>query len=415
MKNRVMILGSLEEFVQLVQMAKERGIYVVVCDGNAEGPAKKCADTAYDVDVRQIDAIAEICRKEQVDGILTAFSDLLLECMVKIADRAHLPCYLLPEQAVYYRDKNIMKQMFRELGIGTPGFTKLEKNFKDDELDDFRFPIVVKPIDKYGSRGIFVLNSILDVRSRFDECCASSDIKEILVEEYNDGYEFNMMAWVNQGEVFILSIADREKTSVEGNGVPISTRNVYPSCLMKEVYRDAKAILEKIINFTGQREGELSMQFFWRRDLGIEVCEVAARFLGYEHELIEYCSGLSVEEILLDSIYDKAALIDKLKRHNPWFEKCSAVLYFQGRERRIADLKAAKECMNMTEVKKGWLFYSKGETIQEFSRPYAARCYIQGDDREEVDSITDKIFNNMSMKDPDGEEILYRNKRMEYN
>ena len=54
---------------------------------------------------------------------------------------------------------------------------------------------------------------------------------EILVEEYNDGYEFNMMTWVRHGKVHVISIADREKTFVAKGEIPISTRNVYPSRL----------------------------------------------------------------------------------------------------------------------------------------------------------------------------------------
>lgn len=414
MNNRVMILGSLEEFVQLVETAKKRGIYTVVCDGNADGPAKKYADKSYDIDVRETEKIAAVCRAERVDGILTAFSDLLLECMVKIAGRAGLPCYLKPDQAVFYRDKSVMKQMFGELGIGTPKFAKLGKDFADSQLQHFRFPVVIKPVDKYGSRGIFVLSDLAEIRKHFDDSCSTSEIKEILVEEYNGGYEFNLMSWVMDGKVYILSIADREKTPVGETAIPISTRNVYPSCMMNEVYQEAKEILEKVIHYTGQKDGELSMQFFWKKGQPIEVCEVAARFLGYEHELIEYCSGLSVEEIMLDSIYDPADLRLKLESYDPWFTTCAAVLYFQGRERKIASLVSAEKCMQMPEVSQGWMFYKEGETVREFIKPYAARCYIRGDSREEIDRITDEIFQNMSMLDSEGGEILYRNKRMEY-
>lgn len=55
------------------------------------------ADKAYLEDVRHTDAIAEICRKEQADGIIASFSDLLAECMIDIADAAGLPSYLKPK------------------------------------------------------------------------------------------------------------------------------------------------------------------------------------------------------------------------------------------------------------------------------------------------------------------------------
>ena len=100
MKHKVLILGTLGEFTELVQKAKKRGYEVVVCDGYPDGIARKYADKDYTIPVTDIDSIAQMCREEKIDGIITSFSDLLLECMVKIAAKAGLPCYLKPEQLV---------------------------------------------------------------------------------------------------------------------------------------------------------------------------------------------------------------------------------------------------------------------------------------------------------------------------
>ena len=125
MTHRVLILGSMGEFVQLVQKAKERGYTVLVCDGYADGPARAYADASYVIPVTEIQAVADLCIQEKVDGILTSFSDLLLECMVKIADRAGLPCYLKPEQLPWYRDKSVCRETLKKLGLPTPGFRKI--------------------------------------------------------------------------------------------------------------------------------------------------------------------------------------------------------------------------------------------------------------------------------------------------
>ena len=102
---------------------------------------------------------------------------------------------------------------------------------------------------------LYVLNSPQRYAGIFSRACSTSRVKEILVEEYNTGYEFNLMSWVMDGQVYILSIADREKTGTGTRDVPISTRNVYPSRLIGDVYEPAKNILEKFIAATGQTEG----------------------------------------------------------------------------------------------------------------------------------------------------------------
>lgn len=416
MKNRLLILGSLDEFVLLVQLARQRGIYTIVCDGYHNSPAKRAADIAYDIPVTNIDEIAALCRSEHVDGIITSFSDLLFECMVKIADKAHLKCYLTPDKLCYYRDKTQMKTMFQTLEIPSPKFTCLEKDFSDEALAGFHFPVVVKPIDKYGSRGVFVLDSIQRIRERFDECCASSDVKKILVEEYHDGHEFNMMTWVLDGKVQVISIADREKTSISKEDIPISTRNVYPSRLMKQVEAQATGILQRIVDYTGQRDGALSMQFFWSAKKGLSVCEVAGRFLGYEHELIELSSNLCLEQILLDYVYDEASLRKSLLHHNPHMKRCSAVLYFHGKELTIAHQEIAREIAERNEVVFSQIFYQDGETVvQHGPNPYVVRYYITADSREALDQVTEEIFHQISITTEDGTEILYPNQITSYD
>ena len=81
MKHRLLILGTLGEFVQLVQKSREKGYYTIVCDGYPDGPARKFADEAYQIPVTDTERIAELCREKEIDGIITSFSDLLLECI----------------------------------------------------------------------------------------------------------------------------------------------------------------------------------------------------------------------------------------------------------------------------------------------------------------------------------------------
>ena len=417
MKKRLLILGSLKEFVQLIEMAKARDIYTIVVDGYHNSIGKQHADKSYDIPPGNIDEIVRICKEENIDSITTSFSDYLFECMVKIAAKANLKCYFTPEKLAYYRNKAMMKDMLISLGIATPKFRTLKADFSEKELQDISFPVVTKPLDKYGSRGVFVLNSVDEIRSCFQEVCETSDIKEILVEEYHNGYEFNMMTWILDGKVHVLSIADREKTAVEGRDIPISTRNVYPSRLMDQVYEEARGVLQKVADHMHQTEGILSMQFFWKPGSPVSVCEVAGRIFGYEHELVEHCSGLSVESLLLDYLYDEETLRRNILQHDPFFKNCSAVLYFHGRNVMIVDDQtAADELSTLPQVIEYWPFYRKGEPlVPHGANPYVIRYYLKGDNRDIIDAATQKIFDRISVLSPEKEEVLYSNRIPTYH
>ena len=398
MKHKVLILGTLGEFTELVKKAKEKGYETVVCDGYADGIARTYADKAYTIPVTDVDAIALMCREEGVDGIITSFSDLLLECMVKIADKAGLPCYLKPEQLSWYRDKSACRDVLDKLGLPAPGFRKISvellKQGSEEEIQqsiaNLQYPLISKPLDKYGSRGIFIIHHSDEVRKKALQTAEYTDCQEILVEEYNNGYEFNMMTWVMDGKVNVISIADREKTEMEEGMLPLSTRNVYPSRFLAEVEKSATDILQNYIRYTGQTEGALSMQFFWKLGEGIQVCEIAARFFGYEHELTDIVYGFNMEELLLASLYDRTKLQKMLTDHDIHKPHCcGAVIYFQGRLLTIGDQSKAVLLGQKKEVEKPWIFYREGETVIEHGpNPYLALYYVKTENREEMDELT---------------------------
>ena len=422
MNHRLLILGTLGEFVQLVQKAKQRGYYTIVCDGYPDGEARAYADASYVLPVTDTDAIAELCKKERVDGIITSFSDLLLECMVKIADRAGIPCYLKPEQLPWYRDKSVCRQTLSKLGLPTPGYVKIPVSLSCEPdkikqlVHSLSYPLISKPMDKYGSRGIYIIHDESELAEQVIRTAEFTDLEEVLVEEYNDGFEFNMMTWVNDGKVNVISIADREKTQPEADMLPISTRNAYPSRLFSYVYEPARDVLQSYIAHTGQMDGPLSMQFFWKPGKGIQVCEIAARFFGYEHELTDMVYGFNMEELLLASLYDPDKLEKMLAEHDVHKPQCcGAVIYFQGRLLTIGDQSAAVRLGEKEQVEKPWIFYQEGEKVIEHGpNPYLALYYVKTENRKEMDLLTEEFYEEMHILDPSGKEVAYQNQIPDY-
>ena len=415
--HRLMILGSMDEFIPLVQRARERGYYTIVCDGYEDGPAKEYADISYNLDIHQVDKIAELCKRENADGIIASFSDLLFEYLVKIADKAQLKTYCTPEQSENLRSKEKMRRMFAELGIPCSRYLVLEESYDESELDALRFPVVMKPVNGYGSRGVFVVNSREEVRQRFAETAQYSiDSAQIMVEEYNDGYEFNMMNWIMDGEVYTLSIADREKTKEENGEIPHLTRLVYPSRFTDTVYKEAKEIVSKVAAYVGITTGPLCMQFFYSPDDGIRVCECAGRFFGYEHELLLYSGNFSIVDLLLDYLYDESAMRERVKNHSFHLPKYVAGLYFHGHEGVVGDTAEAEKVLEQIKPLSSILYYHKGEHISHEvgAKPYALRLDIEAADYEKLDEMSRQVAAQIHLYDEEGKDLLYQSRIPEY-
>lgn len=407
--HRLVVLGSMDEFVQLVRMAQGRGIYVIVCDGYEDGPAKRIADRAYTIDVRDTDAIARMCREEGADAIVSSFSDVLAENLVAIAEKAGLPAYLDSEHLRFLRDKVQMKAMFDELGVPYPASAKVRRDTAAADLAGLRFPCVVKPADAYGSHGIHVIDGPEGVAACFEETSSYSDVDYILAEEYNDGHEFNMMNWVVDGEPVVLEIADREKShEVEGT-TPHVSRIVYPSRLTSQVIEEARRIVSKVAHYVGMENGPLCMQFFWSPDRGVQVCECAGRIFGYEHELLELAGDVSVEQILLDWAYDRDAVRALLADHDPSLHRVSCGLYFHGHEDLIDSIEGLDEARALPEVSEVHSYYSEGERIRHGvgDKPYVVRVYLTCDSYERLDELTQRLYDTIHVRRADGADLLY--------
>lgn len=410
-QHRLVILGSMDEFVELVQLAKRRGIYTICCDGYQDGAAKAVADKSYTIDIQQVDQVAQMCMDEKADGIITSFSDTLFEQATLIADKAGLPWYVKPDVLCYYREKDQAKALLTKLGVRVPRNTRLTKDFPDDALKNFSFPVVIKPVDGYGSKGIYVVHSADEIREFWQQVAQrGKNVKDcILVEEYSQGREFNMMTWMVNGVVYPLSIADREKNPQVGNNLPLLNRVAYPSKMIQTVLPEAVDVLQKFAAATRQRSGALSMQFFYNKD-GVEVCEIAGRLFGYEHELVTYCCGLSIEEILLAQVYDPDTLQKMLENHSPLFSHCAAGLYFAGRHgKTISDLSCCEKLGREPGVLECKIFYQDGETVDTYGpHPYLVRYYLEADSREELDKATEHFFEKMSVPGTDGCDVDYK-------
>ena len=108
------------------------------------------------------------------------------------------------------------------------------------------------------------------------------------------------------------------------------------------------------------------------------MCEIAGRFFGYEHELTDIVFGLNMEDLLLNALYDREALRRQLEHHHPETPiRHGAVLYFHGKQKKIADLSAAQKLAQHPAVIKPWIFYREGESVIAHSpNPYVALYYI---------------------------------------
>lgn len=404
--HRLVIIGSLDENVELVKESKRRGYYTIVCDGYPFGIARQYADKTYTIDIRDIDSVAEMCIREKADGIVGSFSDLVFEKITSIASMARLKWYASPEMLKYYRDKTEAKKLMKKAGIPVPTNRLINADFTDKDVSGLQFPLVIKPNSGWGSKGVRVIDDLIQLREYFHDEPVSPD--GYIVEEYMEGKEHNAICWVIDGEVNVISIGDRNKNPRIGQNIPMLNRVVYPSNVLSELYPHVKSALQKFVNETGQKSGPLCMQFFYNGK-GIQVCEIAGRILGHEHPMISRYSGISIVDLLLDMTYEPEQIKKKFENYRlPTINPCAGLYFMCKNGSKVGDYSAvldmAKEKCVFSEI----IYYNSGEIIDNAGyRSYFAKFFITETDREHLDNTTSNLFYRFKVYSENGEDITY--------
>ena len=208
----ILILGASQMQIPAIRIGKELGWRVIVADGNADAVGIPLADCFEHVDLKDREAMTDAARRhlegEGLDGVFTAGTDFSAT-VAWVAEQLGLPG--IPYQtALDASNKARMRRVFSSAGLASPRSVSLEKG--DDPrsaLAELEFPIVIKPVDNMGSRGVRRIDNEEELSSAFFDAADYSRSGRVILEQYMDGPEFSLDALVYNGEIELCGIADR--------------------------------------------------------------------------------------------------------------------------------------------------------------------------------------------------------------
>lgn len=278
---KLLILGASRAQMIGITTAKALGHQVVVCDYLSASPGHRLADVSSLVSTFDTDGVLSVADQEGVDGIMTLGTDQPVLTAAKVSHALNLPMVLSTETALAATNKEVMKQRFLEADIPTVDYILYEKGLNDDDLNQLQYPVVVKPLDSQGQRGIYYLDSASEVVDHYESVVQYSRQSKILVEAYYEHDEITVSGWVQDGTLHVLSITDRV-TFAEKDQIGICLSHELPSRHMKALGSDIIALAERITEMFSINAGPVYYQILLGEE-GLKVNEIACR-IGGAHE-----------------------------------------------------------------------------------------------------------------------------------
>ena len=296
MEPRLLVLGAGRHQKALIRRAEERGLRVVASDYYADAPGKALASYPVDLDATAIEENIRLARKYAVRGVITSGTDLALVAMAEVAAALGLPCYLTPQGARTATHKTLMARAFAAHGVPHAPWRELRSAA---EPPPFPLPVVVKPADSQGQRGVGKIANERNFSIGLQTALSASRSGSAIVEPFVEGYEVTASAWAKPEGVRIQMITDR----VTYNPLPaigICFQHVYPSLRAAGAEQRVRDTLNRIARAYGVRDAPLYVQMIVR-GADLSVVEAACRVGGgHEASLTPIATGVEVTDRLID-------------------------------------------------------------------------------------------------------------------
>ncbi len=292
----LVLAGGLPQIV-LIQKLQQRNVTAVLADGNANPIARPYADAFYQVNIFDIEAVKKIAVEEKVDFLITCCADQVLLVVAQVSEMLGLPWYIDYETAVRVSDKRDMKRIFWENNIPTSRYVELTE-LDWEQIGKLSYPMVVKPVDAYSSRGVRKVLNAQELETCFAEAAQISRSGGVIVEEFCEGEEISVDLYVEDGKVHLLCVSNSEK--IKDADRFIIFRGKYPAVANEEVLEKIRVVAQQIADAFGLKNCPMLIQMI-TNGKDVSVLEFCARTGGnMKYILIERVSGFDVIGAVID-------------------------------------------------------------------------------------------------------------------
>ena len=363
---KILLLGGSAQQVIAIETAKRLGYYTVLCDYLPDNPGQYAADKFYLVSTTDKDAVLKVAQDEQINGILAYASDPAAPTAAYVAEKMGLPGN--PYESVEILcNKDKFRRFLGENGFCTPkakGYVDLLEAESDIRNEVFKFPIIVKPVDSSGSKGVSRIDTNDKVRNKLEYAMSFSRGKRIIVEEFVEkyGYQIAGDALSVDGElVFRYFANDHFNPKCVNPFVPISAS--FPYNMPNEVKDKVHAEIQRLIRLLHMGTCTYNLDMRIDKDYNVYLMEIAPRDGGnYIPQIIKYATGEDLVEYSIKAVMGEPIKKDGFGKPHGYYAYYAVHSLIDGVLDRIEYRSDVKDMILENHV-----IYKKGDRIKAFT------------------------------------------------
>ena len=321
---KLLLLGGSRYIVPVINVAHELGCEVITCDYLPGNIAHKYSDKYINASVIEKEQILQVSEELNIDGIMSFACDPGVVTAAYVAEKMHLPSCGSYESVEILQNKDRFRSFLQKNGFNTPK-SKSYNNISDllDEIESFSLPLIVKPVDSAGSRGVAVVDSIENTKELAENALSFSRSKRIIVEEYiqQQGYSSDSECFTVNGNLEFVSFSSQGFDSKANNPFTPAAFG-WPSLMKNEIKTELTSEIQRLVRLLNMGTSIYNVETREGTDGKAYIMECSPRGGGNRlAECLEYATGAKlIENAVRGAIGMPVIIMDNNKIEGFWAE-----------------------------------------------------------------------------------------------
>lgn len=408
---KLLVIGGDVNDINIINTAHEMGVYVISTDRNTDydrSPAKKLADEAWDIDYGNPEAVAKKCIEENVDGVMAGYSEFRVLSAAKVAKLIGKPFYATEEQIELTRSKRTFKDLCMKFGVPIAKDYCYSYPITQEEKDNVKYPVIVKPTDYAGCKGISVCYNREQLEEAIELAVSLSASKTIIIEDYLSGTELMAIYTIVDGEISLSCLNEKyisqDHERISGLCDIVLTPSKYHEMYVRTTDEKTKGFLKGI----GAQNGVAFFQFIANEN-AITAFEMGYRLNGNnDYKVIKRYNDINYMKMLIShSLTGKMG--DDIRKDNPVFRQylCTLLTYVHAGTVGNVEYSALDGAKGIDDI---YPWVAPGKTIIEdgSTQQRGVSVKISADSLEEIAELIKFVQDHLSITDTDGNNMLFK-------
>lgn len=398
-QKRLMLLGGLSYLLPVIREAHNMGIYVITADYLPNNIAHKYSDEYCNVSIIDKEEVLKKAQSLQIDGIMSFAVDPGVVSAAYVAEKMQLPFQCSYKAATILQNKHLFRQFLAENGFNSPkakGYNNVNEALED--VDFFSWPVIVKPVDSAGSKGVSKVERKEDLSEAIKKAISSSLKNYFIIEDFLDilGTQSSADVFAYNGNLVYPAFSD-QFFDVKATNPYAPAIEIWPSSMPLNYQCEIKEELERLFILLNVRTGIFNVECRVSTNGKAYLMEVSPRGGGNRiAELQDMATGQS----LISAEICKAVSLPLPKIESPSYKGawCNYVLH-SSKPGVLGSIDFDKDFLHKY-VKDVSLTVKQGDAISTFTGANTSlgTVFLYAESRPELNEVLRKINNYIHIK-----------------